>query len=66
MTISDTSKVKGKAVNVNTIQVKSLKMKTVIFMVMETTVTLQWNGLQNCNRKADYSENKGISNCIEI
>ena len=53
MTISDTSRVKGKTVHVNTIQVKSLKMKTAIFMVVATTVTLHWNGLQNCNRKAD-------------
>ena len=53
MTISDTSKVKGKTVHVNTIQVKSLKMKTAMFMVVLTTVTLQWNGLQNCNRKAN-------------
>lgn len=53
VTISDTSRVKGKTVHVNTNQVKSLKMKTVIFMVVATTVTLQWNGLQKCNRKAD-------------
>ena len=53
MTISDTSSVKGKTVHINTIQEKSLKVKTAIFMVVATTVTLQWKGLQNCNRKAD-------------
>ena len=65
MTISDTSRVKGKTVLVNTIQVKSLKMKTAIFMVVAATVTLQWTGCKIAIAK-QISENKGISNGIEI